>query len=123
MADEISSYQKLKISFATQPSGELSSSASGGGMPSAVGISGDVAASATVLAGLILVFLGAVAISFDLMRKRNRQPSGAIRRICAGPSISISVPLAKWLNQECAALSALALFCGVTHLGLGSSNA
>src|SRR4029077_20469280 len=77
MADEICSYQKLKISFAMQPSGELSSSASGGGMPSAVGISGDVAASATVLAGLILVFLGAVAISFDLMRKRNRQPSGA----------------------------------------------
>jgi hypothetical protein len=46
------------------------------GMPSAISVAGDGAASATVLAGLILVFLGAIATSCDSYAK---QEQGAIR--------------------------------------------
>ena len=45
-------------------------------MPSAISVAGDGAASATVLAGLILVFLGAIATSCNSYAK---QEQGAIR--------------------------------------------
>lgn len=87
-------------------------------MPSALTIAGEVAGSATALAGLILVFIGAVSASFHSYGKvaqaaiRGRYQ----RRVWfafAGFSLALVSALlalaAKWLTNEFAALGALVL--------------
>lgn len=87
-------------------------------MPSAIPIAGDVAGAATALAGLILVFLGATAASFESYQKQEqRSVIGRYQRRAwlafVGFCLALlAVPLAlvgKWYGQECAALVAAAL--------------
>lgn len=87
-------------------------------MPSAIGIAGDVAGAATALAGLILVFLGAISTSFDSYQKgeqgtvRSRYQRRAwfafVGFVLALLS-ALSALSGQWLNQQCLALAGLAL--------------
>jgi peptidoglycan/LPS O-acetylase OafA/YrhL len=87
-------------------------------MPSAVEISGDVASAASALAGLLLVFLGAVSASFgsydaaaqNTVRARYQRRAwfafvGFVLALSAVPCALV----AKWLSQQCLALTGLAL--------------
>jgi hypothetical protein len=85
-------------------------------MPSAIEVAGDVAAAGGALAGLILVYLGAVSASFDRFDKVQQQfVVGAHRRRAwfgfAGLAFClVSVALAllgKWLAAPCLATAAL----------------
>jgi hypothetical protein len=87
-------------------------------MPSALSVAGDVAGSATALAGLILVFLGAISTSFDSYGK---QEQGSVRSryqqrgwfAFVGFALALASAflalLAKWLSNECAAIASLVL--------------
>jgi hypothetical protein len=87
-------------------------------MPSAVNVAGDVASAATALAGLILVFLGAIASSFASYQKqeqasvRSRFQLRAWLAFVGFVLALLSAALAvagRWLALECAALLAIVL--------------
>ena len=87
-------------------------------MPSALGVAGEIAGSATALAGLILVFLGAIASSFEAYSKQEQTTVKAVyqRRawfafvgFALSLSASVSALAAKWLSQACLAFVALVL--------------
>lgn len=85
----------------------------GPGIVGALGVAGDVAAASVALAGLILVFLGAISTAFDSYQKTEQNAvRGKYQRrawfafigfvlalISAGLAIS-----GKWLGIQCAAL-------------------
>jgi hypothetical protein len=87
-------------------------------MPSALPVMGEVAGSATALAGLILVFLGAVATTFDSYQKAEQNSVKAryqrrawfafVGFVFALVSALLALA-AKWLAIECIALAALVL--------------
>lgn len=87
-------------------------------MPSAVNVAGEVASAATALAGLVLVFLGAIASSYGTYEKtaqaavRGRFQTrawfafvGLVLSLLAG----LLAVVAKWLTNECAGLAAIVL--------------
>jgi TRAP-type C4-dicarboxylate transport system permease large subunit len=87
-------------------------------MPSALDITGDVASASAALAGLILVFLGAIGTSFDgyERQEQNSVRSRYQRRAwfafvgLAFALLAIFLALiGKWTKFECAALASLAL--------------
>jgi len=87
-------------------------------MPSAIGVAGEVLASAVALAGLILVFLGAVASSFGSYQKAEQATVRARYQLRAWFAFvgftlallsAILALIAKWLTNDCAALAAVAL--------------
>lgn len=87
-------------------------------MPSAIGVAGDVATSAMALAGLILIFLGAISTSFDSYQKteqntvRGRYQLRAWFAFVGLVLALIAACLAisgKWLTSECAALASIAI--------------
>lgn len=87
-------------------------------MPSAVAIAGDIAGAATGLAGLILVFLGAISTGFSGYQKQEQTSvKGRYQRRAwlafVGFALALlAVPLAlvgKWHQHECAALASAAL--------------
>jgi hypothetical protein len=83
-------------------------------------VSGDVVAAATVLAGLVLVFLGATSTSYESYPAVMRGP--AVRKRFrfrawfgfAGFALSLLAAflalIGKWLHQECCVLTAMGLF-------------
>ncbi|MBU6442424.1 MAG: hypothetical protein KGR48_00815 [Alphaproteobacteria bacterium] len=87
-------------------------------MPSAIGIAGDITGAATALAGLILVFLGAISTAFEGYQKTEKS---AVRSkfklrawiafvgfVLALLAAALSL-IGKWLVLECAVISALGL--------------
>lgn len=87
-------------------------------MPSAIGVAGDVASSAAALAGLILVFLGAIGTAFDGYQKqeqnsvRGRYQLRAWLAFVGFVLALLSTAFAlmgEWLSSECAALVGLGL--------------
>lgn len=87
-------------------------------MPSALPVMGEVAGSAAALAGLILVFLGAVSTAFDGYQKQEqRAVVGRYQRQAwlafAGFVFSLASTVlalaAKWLSSECGARAAITL--------------
>lgn len=88
-------------------------------MPSALPLAGDIATSAGALAGLILIFLGAISNRFDSYDKAGQNVvRGRYQRrawfafvgfVLALFSASLAI-VGKWLAYECAALSAVVLF-------------
>ncbi len=85
-------------------------------MAAAIEVAGDVAAAGSALAGLILVYMGAVAASFDSFEPQERKTVGPRHRgrawfafvgliLCLG-SVGLAL-FAKWLAIECMAASAL----------------
>lgn len=87
-------------------------------MPSAVSVAGEVASAGAALAGLILVFLGAIATGFDSFQKQEQNAVKARYQRRAwfafvGFVLSLlAVALAlggKWLGSPCAALGAVVL--------------
>ncbi|MER8555178.1 hypothetical protein NKH37_23860 [Mesorhizobium sp. M1217] len=87
-------------------------------MPSALPVMGEVAGSATALAGLILVFLGAISTSFDSYAKPERASvlTRYQRRVWfafVGFTLALASAfmalVAKWLTIECAAIASLVL--------------
>jgi hypothetical protein len=87
-------------------------------MPSALGVAGDVTGAATALAGLILVFLGAISTSFDSYQKTEQSAvRGRYQRRAWFAFIGFSLAilaallalLAQWFSQACLALTAVAL--------------
>lgn len=89
----------------------------------ALRVAGDVATAAIALAGLILVFIGAIATSFDSYQKTEQ---AAVRRryqrrawfsfvgfVLAVISAALAI-LGKWLGIQCAALASIwVLFLGL----------
>lgn len=87
-------------------------------MPSAIGVSAEVMGSATALAGLVLVFLGAISGSFDSYQKteqnavRGRYSRRAWFAFVGFVLALLSAALAligKWWAFECAALASIVL--------------
>jgi membrane protein YqaA with SNARE-associated domain len=86
-------------------------------MTSTIELAGDVVTAATALAGLLLVFMGAVAASFDSYQPQERKAvAGRYQRrawfafigfVLAILSAVLAL-LAKWLHIECLAVTALA---------------
>jgi hypothetical protein len=87
-------------------------------LPSALGISGDLTAASAALAGLILVFLGSTATSFESYQKQEQASVRARyqRRawlaftglVLCLVALLLSL-LGGWLAQECMVLGSLAL--------------
>lgn len=87
-------------------------------MPSAVNVAGEMVGAATALAGLTLIFLGAIATSYGAYTKaeqnsvRNRYQARGwfafIGFVLALLSALLAL-VAKWLANECTALVAMAL--------------
>jgi ABC-type transport system involved in cytochrome bd biosynthesis fused ATPase/permease subunit len=89
-------------------------------MPSAVSIAGEVSGAAAALAGLILVFLGATATSYDAYRKEEQRSVRKRYQRRAWLSFSgflfalistTAALLGKWLGSEWAAGAALVVLC------------
>ncbi len=87
-------------------------------MESAVDVGGDVAAAATALAGLLLVFMGAILASFDGYEKREQKAVVVRYRRRAGFALvgfllalisAATALVGKWLEIPCLILSSLAL--------------
>jgi hypothetical protein len=87
-------------------------------MPNALNLASDVANAATPLAGLLLVFMGSIAASFDNSVKTAHQAARAKYRTriwfaFAGFAFSVLSAvwalIAKWTRSEDAALGALIL--------------
>lgn len=87
-------------------------------MPSALPIAGEITGSATALAGLILVFLGATATAFDSYETREKstvRPRYQRRAWFAFVGFALALVsalcalVAKWLTNECAGLAAFVL--------------
>lgn len=99
-------------------------------MPSALNIAGEVAGSAATLAGLILVFLGAITSSFHSYEKTAQAAvRGRYQRrawfsfggfVLALVSASLAL-LGKWLGYELAAFSAALLLLAALILVLVSA--
>jgi hypothetical protein len=89
-------------------------------IPSAMEVSGDVAASATTLGGLVLVFLGATFAHYDsydpIQRGREFRARSQRRAwfIFIGFALAVLAALlalfGKWLHNECLVLVAVAVF-------------
>jgi hypothetical protein len=89
-------------------------------LPSAIEVSGDVLASATTLAGLVLVFLGATYTSYEAYPAimRDTKVRARYRRRAwfgfAGFALALlaasAALLGKWLHEERSALAAIGLF-------------
>jgi hypothetical protein len=89
-------------------------------MAGALEVSGDIAAAATALSGLLLVFLGSIAASYDSFDAeskpfvRARYKGRAIRAAVGFFATLVAVVTAiigKWLANEClVVLSVVALF-------------
>jgi len=85
-------------------------------MPSAIEVSGDVASAASAVAGLTLVFIGAISSSFEAYEKREQSTVRARYRrrawfafagfVFALLSTTLAL-IAKWLDLSCAAVGAL----------------
>jgi hypothetical protein len=82
----------------------------------ALGVAGDVAAAAVALAGLVLVFLGALAASFESyepQEKRSVRGRFQLRAWFSFVGFALALIsatlgiIAKWLQIECAALGAI----------------
>jgi hypothetical protein len=85
-------------------------------MPSAVGLSGDIIAGGLALAGLILVFLGAISTSFAGYQKAEQSAVRtryqlrawfAFAGLCLALLAAGLALLAKWAASDCAAVVAL----------------
>jgi predicted benzoate:H+ symporter BenE len=94
-------------------------------MPSAVDVAGDILTATTALAGLILVFLGATAASFEAFEKReqasvrSRFQARAWQAFYGFVLALVAATLAilgKWLNLDWAA--GVAMICFVVGLGV-----
>jgi hypothetical protein len=102
-----------------QLNGEVLRCFRGALMASAIDVGGDIGASATALAGLLLVFLGFAVTSFEGYSK---QEQGAVRPryqrrawlAFAGFGVSVLAAifgiLGKWLQVNCLAVTGVALF-------------
>jgi hypothetical protein len=87
-------------------------------VPSALEITGDLASAATALAGLVLVFMGSAAASFDAYQRQEQQAVRArfqtkawiafVGFILAVASAIVAL-WAKWLAIQCLALLAFGL--------------
>jgi TRAP-type C4-dicarboxylate transport system permease large subunit len=87
-------------------------------MPSALEIAGDVASASAALAGLILVFLGAIGTSFDgYQPQEQRTVKSRYQRRAWFAFVGLTLALlavllalvGKWTRLECAAVSSLFL--------------
>lgn len=86
-------------------------------MPNAIDLSGDIIAGGLALAGLILVFLGAISTSFDSYQaaeqnsvrvRYQRRAWFAFIGLCLALLSAVLALLGKWVGSQCAALAALA---------------
>jgi hypothetical protein len=87
-------------------------------MPSALPVAGDIATAAAALAGLVLVFLGAIASTFTSYQKQEQAAVRGRLQLRAWLAFvgfvlallaTASALAGKWLGHECTALVALAL--------------
>lgn len=87
-------------------------------MPSAVEITGDIAAAATALAGLVLVFIGAAATAFDAFERQEQHTVRAKFQARAWIAFvafvlaliaAVTALFGKWFSQSCLGIAAFAI--------------